>query len=435
MAELKGFPTYFSVESNTLILDGVDIQSVASNYGTPLYVYLPNVMNEKLDILRTSLPEFEIYYSVKANPLPAVLQHLISKGCGLEVASLGEMEMAIRCGCQAERVLFAGPGKTDTQLQRSMELQIGQIHVESLGEMNRLAELARQRNQVARIAIRINPGQTVQTGAMQMGGKASVFGIDEENLQEAVSIALENPFLNLNGIHVYAGTQILNADFLADLYIYILELADKIVNQIHRPLNTIDFGGGLGIPYFSHEQSLDLSCVAQRLKIQIQKFRQNPYLSQTRFIIEPGRFLVGESGVFICRITEVKESRGTKFIVLDGGMNFHLAASGNLGQVIKRNYPVVIGNRMNEEFVWEAMICGPLCTPMDVVGRQIKIPSVKPGDIVCILCSGAYSLYASPINFLGHARPAEVFIKDRTCRLVRPRGTELEFLSGAVIDD
>ncbi len=401
---------YFGVSTGELLIDGVSVTSLAAEYGTPLYVYDRGVIDRKLALLRDTLPpEFAIHYSVKANPHLPILKHFVSIGCGFEIASGGEFSLALNAGCPAEKILFAGPGKTETELQFVLAHDIGEIHIESVVEAQRISAICRGLGRRARIAVRVNPGGEVQGGAMRMGGKPAPFGVDEEQLDEVLDQILRDPELEFCGIHLFTGTQILDHKVLAAQWRRGLEIAKRLGTQLQKPLDTVDFGGGLGIPYFLNDHDLDMGCLRESLAAMMVQVRKEPCFLGTRFIVEPGRYLVGEAGIYIARINDIKVSRGKKFFILDGGMNHHLAASGNLGQVIKRNFPLTVINKLDHTKKEIVDIVGPLCTPLDTLAREAEVPVAGVGDLVGFFQSGAYGLTASPISFLSHPIPAQVW--------------------------
>jgi len=407
-----------------LVIGGLAISELTQRFGTPLFVYDESVLLRKWNLLRSTFPErFNIHYSVKANPNLTLLRWFLDHGAGLEIASDGELFQALEARCPPDRILFAGPGKTASQIELALRKNIAEIHAESLTELQRISSSAERLNVVAPVALRINPDAAAEGGAMRMGGVASAFGIDEEQLDEALTYALTSPSIQLVGIHLFAGTQVLSSDVLLAQYAKGLQLGRRVAARLRRPLQTLDFGGGLGIPYFSSDDALDMQHLKAGLQTLMSEFEQDPSLAGTRFVIEPGRFLVGEAGVYLAGVVDVKLSRGKRFVILDGGMNHHLAASGNLGQTIKRNFPVVVANRLDEAEQDTAQIVGPLCTPLDVLGRALPVPRVEVGDLMAILQSGAYARSASPLGFLSHCSPAEVLVGNRQAKLIRERGT------------
>jgi len=381
-----------------------------------------SVMDHKWEVLRSALPpEFSIFYSVKANPNRTILQHFLRKGAGLEIASAGEFSRALSAGCPPQNTVFAGPGKTPSELERVVREGIGEIHVESVREAQRVDAFARQCGKRARIAVRVNPGGDAEGGAMRMGGRPAPFGVDEENLDEVLQALLRLTSLEIRGIHVFTGTQILDCEILAAQYRKGLDIARRAASHLER-LYTVDFGGGLGIPYFSHEQELDMRGLRDALEDLFAPVRRDPVFAQTRFFVEPGRFLTGEAGIYVVRVNDIKISRGKKFLIVDGGMNHHLAASGNLGQTIKRNYPVALLNKIGCPAEETVDVVGPLCTPLDVLGRGVSLPQAEVGDLLGVFQSGAYGRSASPLHFLSHPAPPEVSIYCGQHELICPRG-------------
>lgn len=420
---------YFPASTAELHLGGAPASVLAEKYGTPLFVYDAGVADRKWALLRNALPRsFSIFYSVKANPSRAFLEHFLAKGCGLEVASAGEFQQALAAGCPPERILFAGPGKTEEELHQVLERGIGEIHAESLREIRRISAISLGLGVRAPVAVRVNPGAEAQGGAMRMGGKPAPFGIDEEELDHALDCVLSDMSIDFRGVHLFTGTQILDHTVLLEQYRKGLEIARRAATRLGRPLHTVDFGGGLGISYFPHEQELDMEAFAKGLAALMGEIHADPLFFGTGFVVEPGRYLVGEAGVYLTRINDIKVSRGKKFLVVDGGMNHHLAASGNLGQTIKRNYPIALVNRLAAPAEEIVDVVGPLCTPLDVLGRAVNLPAAEVGDLVGVFQSGAYARSASPLGFLSHPAPPEVWVNVGEDRLVRRRGQMEDYL-------
>jgi diaminopimelate decarboxylase len=404
------------------------ISELAARYGTPLFVYDHDVVEKKYLALRRALPgRFAINYSVKANPNPAFLSYFLEKGCGLEIASAGEFHLARNVGCPPEKIIFAGPGKTDAELKLVITHGIGDIHAESALEIERISAVSREVGCCTRVALRVNPNEEGQGGAMHMGGKSTPFGVDEEQMDPLILRIAEDQHLEFCGIHLFVGTQILDFRLLLDQYRKALEIGRRAAALLAAPLPTLDFGGGLGIPYFPGDSELDLHRFGAGLKELIESIRESCFES-TKFMVEPGRFLVGEAGVYVTRITDIKSSRGKKYLILDGGMNHHLAASGNLGQVIKRNFPMAILNKPDAPETETVDIVGPLCTPLDTLGRSVQLPPAEVGDLVGIFQSGAYARTASPIGFLSHPSPPEVWVEGNCDFLIRRRGSPEDYL-------
>jgi len=420
---------YFESSAGELFIGKCAVSALAAAYGTPVFVYDGGIAERKWSLLRKTLPlRFSISYSVKANPNPAFLQLFLAKGCGLEIASAGELFQALKVGCPPEKILFAGPGKTEAELEFALSQNIGEIHAESFTEIARIGGISRRLGRRTRVALRINQSSEGQGGAMRMGGKPAPFGIDEENLEEAVDRVNADPTLEFRGVHLFTGTQILDHNILLTQYRQGIGIARRAARRAGHPLATLDFGGGFGVPYFAHEQDLDMAALHAGLAVLVESIRDDEAFRETAFLVEPGRFLVGESGIYLMRVNDIKVSRGKKFLITDGGMHHHLAASGNLGQTIKRNYPVAIVNKLNTPATETVDVVGPLCTPLDVLARGAVLPAAEIGDLIAIFQSGAYGRSASPLGFLSHPTPPEVWVDGAHHQLVRHRGKLSDFV-------
>lgn len=421
---------HFDSANGELLVSGVPIGELAKQYGTPLFVYDQQMLERQWRLLRDTYPEpFSLHYSVKANPNQAILKFFLARGVGLEIASVGELHQALAAGCNPANILFAGPGKTVAELAAALDAGIGEIHVESLTEARRLAQLAEKNQRKVKISLRVNPAAEVEGGGMRMGAKPVAFGLDEDQLDSLLDQLQDQRWLDVVGLHLYVGTQILDHDTLLRQYRAALDIARRISARVGKPLETIDFGGGLGVPYFTHEHRLDTAALRLGLEQFVKEVAADPAIGSARLIVEPGRFLVAESGIYVAEIVDIKTSRGKKFAITNGGMHHHLAASGNLGQTIKRNFPVALVNKLDETATEEVEVVGPLCTPLDVLARSIKLPPAEIGDLVGVFQSGAYARAASPLGFLSHPSPPEVLVDQGCHRLIRRRGSVDDYLS------
>ena len=407
-----------------LLVGGLTVSSIVARYGTPLFIYDREIVERKLLALRDALPSrFSISYSVKANPNPAFLRFFLDRECGLEIASVGEFHLAESVGCPPEKIVFAGPGKTQDELQFVITRGIGEIHAESLLELQRINAIAQKLGRPTRVAIRVNPDETGEGGAMRMGGKSAPFGVDEENLFSVLDEFVNYPWVEFCGVHLFVGTQILDSGTLLAQYQKGIEIAGKASSYMDLPVQTLDFGGGLGIPYFPGESELGLKQLREGLRQLVASVENESCFAHTKFMVEPGRFLVGECGIYVAQVNDIKVSRGKKYLILDGGMNHHLAASGNLGQVVRRSFPMAVVNKLDLEPTDTVDIVGPLCTPLDTFGRSVKIASAQVGDLIAIFQSGAYARTASPLGFLSHPTPPEVWVQEGQDFLIRSRGS------------
>ena len=403
-----------------LRVGGLSVTDLTKEFGTPLFVYDAGTMRRTYRALCAAVAGFaEVDFSVKANPNPAVIRVFHEEGAGAEIASGAEFDAARAAGVPPERILFAGPGKGAADLDRVVAGGIGEIHLENREEMSRVAAAAERHGATVRVALRINPGAAAQGGAMRMGGKPSPFGFDEEAMDAAVDAVEGQAALRLVGLHLFAGTQGLKAETLLGQWAYGLGLAARIARRTGRPLETIDLGGGLGIPYFSGDAALDLGALRAGLPDLIATLRADPGLASARVVLEPGRYLAGPAGLYVARVLAVKESRGSRFVITDGGMHHHLAASGNLGQIVKRDFPLAVVTEAGGARAATAVV-GPLCTPLDMLARAAPLPPLAEGDLVAVLQSGAYGLTASPTGFLSHPMPAELLVDGGVATVIRP---------------
>lgn len=399
--------TQFASRNGELLAGGRTLQSLAAEFGTPFYVYDHSVIQHTLDNLRTALPPgIEVHYALKANPYPPLVAFIAPQVDGMDVASAGELAVALESGAAPAGISLAGPGKTDALLLEALSAGI-RINVESAGELNRLAAQAHQLGCRARVALRINPDFELKSAGMRMGGGASPFGIDAAQAP-AVLAALKPLPVDFEGFHFYAASQILRADIIVALQRHCFDLALRLAGEAGLALRSINLGGGFGIPYFPGESHLDLAPIAAGLA-QITADAQQ-HCPEATLNLELGRYLVGEAGLYVTRIVDRKVSHDKTYLVCDGGMNHHLAASGNLGQVLRKNYPVVIGNRMDTTADETVSIAGPLCTPLDLLADKVTLPHAEPGDLVAIYQSGAYGASASPHGFLSHPPPREILL-------------------------
>ncbi|HEX6804477.1 MAG TPA: type III PLP-dependent enzyme [Terriglobales bacterium] len=405
-------------------LDGVAIEQIAGACGTPLYLYSESALQRQFDSLHRALPGIEIYYSVKANPHAKIIAFFLQQGAGCEIASGGEYALARRAGAAPDRIVFAGPGKGREELEYVVTHGIGEIHLESFDEIELLDGIAKRHSRPVNVALRINPSAAFG-GGLLMGGQPTAFGFEEESLEQVVSAVTSRKSLVLRGVHLYTGTQILDADVLLKHWHHAVDVAKKTAELAGQPIATIDLGGGLGIPYFAHEKDLNLDVLAHGTRALLTEARSDVRLKSTRFVVEPGRFLSGPAGIYIARVRSVKSCRGSTFVVVDGGMNHNLAASGNLGQVVRRDYPIFNLSRNSGE-PKTVVVVGPLCTPIDTLGRKVMMPPPKTGDLIGILQSGAYGLTASPSQFLSHPTPAEVLVRPGQYELITPRHMRFE---------
>lgn len=398
----------FEVTEGQLCVGGVPLQRLAQRAGqTPFYAYDRGLIQRRVAEVRAVLPVgVQLHYAIKANPMPALLSCLAPLVDGMDVASGRELSAALDAGCAPAHISFAGPGKREGELRQAVAAGV-LLHIESFREVELLARLSAEMQLPARVAVRVNPDFELRGAGMRMGGGAQVFGVDLEQVP-ALLARIAQAGLQFEGFHVYAGSQVLKAELLADLIERSLDMLLTLQAELPGPVRQVNLGGGWGIPYFPSEQPLDLAPVRAALLAAQQ--RLHAQWPQAHLVVELGRFLVGEAGIYVARVLERKVSRGEVFLVTDGGLHHHLAATGNFGQVLRRNYPVALGNRLAESTVEQVSVVGPLCTPLDVLAHKVTLPMASEGDLVVIFQSGAYGATASPQAFLGHPPCVEMLV-------------------------
>jgi diaminopimelate decarboxylase len=399
---------YFSAEEGILVAGGRKITDIATQAGrTPFYVYDRAVMSQRVRELRAALPKgLHLHYAIKANPMPAVVQHFRGLVDGFDVASVGEMKVALDAGMPAGLISFAGPGKSVEELASAVAADIV-INMESEREMTRIAAIAERCGRRPRVAIRVNPDFELKTSGMKMAGGPKQFGVDAERVPEMLAELARLP-LKFWGFHIYSGSQNLRPEIIADAQQKTVALAIELAAHAPSPVRMLNLGGGFGIPYFPGDRPLDLAPIGANLAQLVPIIAEA--LPEAQPCIELGRYLVGEAGVYVCKVVDRKISRGQVFLVTDGGLHHHLAASGNFGQVIRKNYPVLVANRIGAAETEVASVVGPLCTPLDLLGDRMELPTADVDDLIAVFQSGAYGPTASPIGFLSHPGPGEILV-------------------------
>ena len=397
----------FASADGKLLVGGVALDRLAERVGrTPFYAYDRALLYARVAQLRAHLPDaISLHYAIKANPMPAVVAHLAPLVDGLDVASGNELRVALDAGMNAKDISFAGPGKSAAELRQAIASDV-LVNVESPNELKALARIASELDLPARVALRVNPDFELKSSGMKMGGGPKQFGIDAEALPDLLA-TLRAPLV-FEGFHIFSGSQNLRAEAIIEAQSKAVELAIKLAQAAPGPVKTLNIGGGFGIPYFPGETRLDLAAVGAHLHALMPRVAEA--LPEAEVVIELGRYLVGEAGIYVARVIDRKVSRGLVFLVTDGGLHHHLAASGNFGQVIRKNYPVTIGTRIDASEREVASVVGPLCTPLDLLADRMDLARADVGDLVVVFQSGAYGLTASPAGFLSHPAALEVLV-------------------------
>ena len=398
----------FPVRDGELLVGGQPLSRLAARVGrTPFYAYDRRLLAQRVAQLRAALPSaIKLHYAMKANPMPALVGHMARLVDGIDVASAGELQVALDAGAAPQEISFAGPGKRDEELRQAVAAGI-LVNVESFRELPVLAQAADALGVPARVAVRVNPDFELKSSGMKMGGGPKPFGVDAEQVP-ALLRAIGDAGLAFEGFHLFAGSQNLKAEAIVEAQQKSFALALRLAEHAPAPMRSLNLGGGLGIPYFPGEQRLDLAPIGDALGGIVAEAATA--LPDARIVLELGRYLVGEAGVYVCRITDIKVSRGHTYLVTDGGLHHHLSASGNFGQVLRKNYPVAIGKRMGAAAGEAVSVVGPLCTPLDLIADRMALPAAEIGDLVVVFQSGAYGASASPQAFLGHPAVSEVLV-------------------------
>ena len=397
----------FDREGPHLVVADQTLMDIAGQCGsTPLYVYSKRAIRDRITALKAVLPaRVRLHYAVKANPMQEVIDCVAEQVHGLDVSSGNELKAALQSGIRAENISFAGPGKSMQELKAAIAADIT-LNVESEVEFNRILSLCEGTGQIARVALRINPDFELRASGIKTSGGPQPFGVDAEAAPELLE-KMSASAVEFTGFHIFSGSQVLQTNTLIEAHEKTFALARQLADHTQVPVKTLNIGGGFGIPYFPGDTPLEVTPVMEHLQGLLEKYQEA--FADTEIILELGRYLVGEAGLYLARITDRKVSRGTTYLVTDGGLHHHLAASGNFGQALRRNYPITIGNRLGES-TETVTVVGPLCTPLDVLAKDMDLPKAEIGDLLVLFQSGAYGYSASPLEFLSHPRPREILV-------------------------
>ncbi len=408
----------FSTHDGSLCVGGVSVIDLSNMQGTPFYVYDLEIIRQNYSLLRTQLIDrFDIFFAVKANPSLAICSLMNSLGAGAEVVSEGEISVALATGFPPERVIFNGPGKTDQAILKGIDAGIGLFNVESITDLKRIEQHARSAGRCVNVCIRINPTFGSSDACISTGGGAQKFGTDEEQIDELVRASMNSAFIELKGIHIFEGSQVMESQQLVASMRNTVGLARKLADQYNLPFTDINLGGGIGVGYGHNSSEFDLGSFCQSLNsLAVEE------ASNIRFILELGRYLVADSGVYVAKVLDVKESQGQHYVITDGGINHAMLP------ITKNQYPILLVNRVDEASTVPSYIGGPLCTSADLTTEAISLPNAKPGDLVGMFMAGAYGFSASMLNFLSFPMPAELVVDNSRASVARDRGDVDDFL-------
>jgi diaminopimelate decarboxylase len=401
---MGAFPPEFAQQHGPLVIGGRSAADWVAQAGdTPLFVYDSAIVAARIARFRAAMPATDLHYAIKANPHGDLLAAIAPLVDGLDVASAGELATALGVK-RALAISFAGPGKRDDELAAAIRAG-ATLNVESEGEAVRGFAIGERLGIAPRMAVRVNPDIELRGSGMRMGGRASPFGVDAIRAAALVR-AIVAAGADWRGFHIYAGSQALDAGAIIETQAATIALAARLADEAAVAPPLVNLGGGFGVPYFAGDVALDVERVGAALRAGLDD--RAAILRETRFAIELGRWLVAEAGVYLTRVIDVKQSQGETFVVVDGGLNHQLAASGNFGTVVRRNYPIAVATRMGHPAADTVSVVGPLCTPLDRLGDKVALPPVAVGDLVAIFLAGAYGASASPAAFLGHPPAREI---------------------------
>ncbi len=405
-------PPGFEAEGGMLLIGGCGAAALADEAGdTPLFVYDMALVRARVSMLREAMPDgLHLHYAIKANPFPPLLAAMTELVDGFDIASGGELKHALEAGMKADAISFAGPGKRDDELRAAIQAGVT-INLESEGEAERALRIGEAVGVTPRLAVRVNPDFDLKGSGMKMGGGAKPFGVDADRAA-ALARQVIDAGADWRGWHIFAGSQALDAAAIIETQAATLGLAARLSEQVGATPPLVNLGGGFGVPYFPGDLPLDIRAVGLALEEGLTMVPDA--LEGAAFALELGRFLLAEAGVYLTRVIDVKESHGERFAVVDGGLHHQLAASGNFGTVVRRNYPIAIANKYGLTDAEEepVSVVGCLCTPLDRLGERVLLPKVEAGDLVAIFCAGAYGATASPAAFLGHAPAREILLQE-----------------------
>lgn len=402
MKPMGPIPPYFAGRSE--LIAGKTAAAWVGEAGSPLFVYDAGIVRERLARLRAALPEAcEIHFAIKANPLPAFLEAVAPLVGGLDVASGGELAKALAVK-DAAHISFAGPGKRDRELKAAI-VAGATLNLESEGEAARALAIGERLGVAPKLAVRVNPDFELRGSGMKMGGRASPFGVDAARVPALVKLLIEAG-ADWRGFHIFAGSQSLDTAAIVETQAATVALAARLADEAGAPPPLVNLGGGFGIPYFAGDTPVDVEAVGLALNDVLAS--RPAVLVDSGFAIELGRWIAGECGVYLMTVIDRKTSGDETFLVCDGGLHHQLAASGNFGTVVRRNYPVAVAGKIGSEPSETVSIVGPLCTPLDRLADRVALPHAEPGDVIAVFLAGAYGASASPAAFLGHGPAAEI---------------------------
>lgn len=402
-------PLGFRADPDGMLLIGGDRADALADVAgdTPLFLYDSAMLTARVAEWRAAMPaEVQLHYAMKANPYAPLLVFMARLVDGFDVASGGELKAALASGMSAGDISFAGPGKRDRELEAAITAG-ATLNLESAGEADRALSIADHLGLTPSLAVRVNPDFDLKGSGMKMGGGAKPFGVDAAEVPALVRRLLDAG-ADWQGFHIFAGSQALDPAAIADTQAQTVALAARLANEIGATPPLVNLGGGMGVPYFPGDKPVDAIAVGNALAATLAA--RDPILAGSRFAMELGRWLVAEAGVYLTRIVDRKTSHGETYLVTDGGLHHQLAASGNFGTVIRRNYPIAVASRFDAQPNETVSVVGCLCTPLDRLGDQVALPRAEVGELIALFLAGAYGASASPASFLGQGPAREMLV-------------------------
>lgn len=409
MKPMGAIPRWFEGEEGMLLIGGAGAASLVDEAGdTPLFVYDMAIVAAQVSRFRAAMPAaVQLHYAIKANPYAPLLARMAGLVDGFDIASGGELDMALAAGMAAQAISFAGPGKRDDELTAAIAAGVT-VNLESEGEAARAIAIGERLGRAPALAVRVNPDFDLKGSGMRMGGGAKPFGVDADRAA-ALARSVIDAGADWRGWHIFAGSQALDPAAIIETQAATLDLATRLSDAVGASPPLVNLGGGFGLPYFPGDAPLDIEPIGVALDAALAG--RADILRDSAFAIELGRWLVGEAGVYLTRVVDVKVSQGETFVIVDGGLHHQLAASGNFGTVVRRNYPMAVANRFGAPVGDRPVtVVGCLCTPIDRLGDKVALPTVAPGDLIAIFLAGAYGATASPSAFLGHPPALELLL-------------------------
>jgi len=392
------------------------IKSIAGRGGfqenPSFYIYDLDGISATLGNLKGALPEnVSLYYAMKANPAGRILEEIRGNAGakGVEIASFGEYEKAISAGFSPEQIIFTGPGKTPFEIGVAVNGGIRLLNIESMTEAVRASRASLASGRTTRALVRINPRYTHKSAHTHMAGESSKLGIDEDASIEQYARIAGLPGLDVEGIHVFSGSGVLEADELIRYFGSVLDLANRIEKGSGQGIRTVDFGGGFGIDYSGEGREVDL----RRVGAGLERVSAERGFSGKELVLELGRYVVGPHGLYVSEIVDIKESGGKKHAIAAGGINHQRRPCA-----VERNHPIrIMGMNRPEVYPGQPSIeneridvDGPLCLTDDILGMDVYCQGARIGDLVVVGMSGAYGKSMAAEGFLSHPPAQEYFL-------------------------